>query len=184
MSRSTRVRRQSFVGLSVSFSRAGLVALACSSTMLLAAACDAGETSSGTAGQGGTGGGGGTGGCLRVPGPTFALRVLEESGGPVPPGTVIEVHWSAGDEPPFKLDQPSTWGTLETSNLVCDVDPSLPPPEDLAMLECVLWTSSPTEVTVSAKGYITEQHTFTADPSTECNPDPTPIEVELAAEAP
>lgn len=131
--------------------------------------------------MGGAGGAGGSAGCLVTPQPTFALRVLEEAGGFVPPDTTIEVMWSAGNEAPFHLDDPETWGTLETSNMVCDVDPAQPPPKDLIRLNCALWTSSPTAVRVSAKGYATKERTYTAEPMTACEPEPTPIEIELAA---
>src|SRR5262245_46674077 len=121
---------------------------------IVLAACNGAGTLSGSSGGGAGGGGaggGGTGGmttttpttttCLEVPQPTFALRVLAASGGPVPNDTTIEVIWSAGAEPPFHLDQPMTWGTLENSNIVCDVDPGAPPPQDLQVLTCALWTS-------------------------------------------
>ena len=117
-----------------------------------------------------------------TPKPSFSLRVLVSAGGPLPPDTTVEVRWSAAKEPPFHLDDPSTWSTLETANIVCDVDATMPPPTDLAVLTCSLWTSGPTEVTVSAKGYITKDRTFTEDPSADCNPDPTPIEMEMDPE--
>jgi hypothetical protein len=153
----------------------------------LAVACDPPETSS-SAGSGGSGAGGSgssssSGGCLPTPQPTFALRVLDEAGGFVPPDTTIEVSWSAGVEPAFHLDDPSTWGTPE-SNVICDVDPSQPPPEDLPVLSCALWTASPTEVEVSAKGFITKGNTYKADPVSGCDPEPTPIEIELPADHP
>lgn len=122
-----------------------------------------------------------TTGCLVVPEATFALRVLAADGGPVPSDTTVQVMWSAGEEPAFHLDQPETWGTLETANVVCDVDPEQPPPADLAVLACDLWTSSPTEVHVSAEGYVAKKHTYTAEPASDCNPQPTPIEIELQA---
>lgn len=144
-----------------------------------ASGCDGWESTSGSGGSG-AGGEGGASGCLVVPQPTFALRVLVEAGGPLPPDTTVEVMWSAGKEPPFHLDDPSSWGTLDTANIVCDVDPAGGPPLDLEVLSCELWTSSPTEVRVSAKGHVTEQSTYTAEPPEECNPEPTPIEVELS----
>ncbi len=146
-----------------------------------AAGCDSGDGTGG-GGAGGSGGGaGGTGSmsCLDVPLPTFELRVLAQEGGPVPPDTTVEVTWSAGKELPFHLDEPETWGTLETSNIVCDVDPSAPPPVDLIVLSCALWTSSPTQVRVSAKGHVPQEDTYVAEPAEEC-PEPTPIEIELA----
>jgi hypothetical protein len=122
----------------------------------------------------------GSGGCLAPPEPTFALHVLDEAGGFVPPDTTIEVTWSAGDEPPFHLDDPTTWGTLESSNVLCDVDSTKPPPDDLTVLACVLWTASPTKVRVSAKGYGAKEHTYTAEPMKDCEAKPTPIEIELS----
>jgi len=159
----------------------GFAALA----LFLAAGCDdsgASSSGSGGSGSGGTGGEAGSGGCLMTPQPTFALRVLAEAGGPVPPDTTVEIMWSAGDEPPFHLDDSATWGSLETSNIVCDVDAAEPPPTDLLVLACALWTSSPTQVRVSAKGYVTKDHTYTAEPSSPCEPEPTPIEIELSSD--
>jgi hypothetical protein len=119
-----------------------------------------------------------------MPQPSFALRVLAAAGGPVPPDTTVEVRWSAADEPAFHLDDKATWGTLETANVVCDVDPNAPPPTNLTALACSLWTAGPTEVIVSAKGYVSKDRTFTQDPSTDCNPEPTPIEIEIDAKQP
>lgn len=159
-----------------------LRALACAAAIaaIPAGGCEPPDTSSGHGGEGaGTSGGGGAGGCLMTPKPTFTLRVKVAAGGPLPPDTTVEVRWSAAEEPAFHLDDPSSWSTLETANIVCDVDPAKPPPVDLPVLTCSLWTSGPTEVTVSAKGFLTKDRTFTQDPSTDCNPDPTPIEMEL-----
>jgi hypothetical protein len=171
------------------------------SPALLSAACAAAlcalcggagclPTESGS-GSGGTGGGTTattlsttTSVCTMTPQPTFALRVLAAEGAPVPPDTTVEVMWSAGTEPVFHLDQPSTWGTLETSSLVCDVDPSQPAPVGLPVLTCALWTSSPTDVKVSAAGYVTKDHTYTADPQMGCEPNPTPIEIKLFKDHP
>lgn len=143
--------------------------------------CDGDDGSPG--GGGGVGGGGGAGAatgsvsCQGVPLPTFLLRVIEQTGNPVPPDTTIEVMWSAGKEVPFHLDDASTWGTLETSNIACQVDPDAPPEERMELV-CELWTASPTEVRVSAKGYETQKDTFAAELAGEC-PEPTPIEIEL-----
>lgn len=161
----------------------GLVALS------LAAGCEPPDSTSSTSSSGsggsstgGSGGVAGSGGCLITPQPTFGLRVLAADGGPVPPDTTIEITWSAGNEPPFHLDDETTWGTLETSNIVCNVDPNVPPPIDLAVLECALWTSSPTQVRVSAKYFLTKKHTYAAEPGDACDPQPTPIEIELVAD--
>lgn len=162
----------------------GTRGLACALAGLFLAAtagCDSGD---GTGGGGAGGSGNGAGGagsttCVDVPLPTFELRVLAQEGGPLPPDTTVEVTWSAGKELPFHLDEPETWGTLETSNIVCDVDPSAPPPVDLIVLSCALWTSSPTEVRVAAKGHVAQEDTYTSEAAEEC-PEPTPIEVELS----
>lgn len=185
LSRSDGVRRPTGVQFSIplawAFPRwiAGSV-VACL-VLALVPACD---SSGGPPGGGGAGGGGdgGGGGCLVVPQPTFALSVLAEAGGPLPPDTTVQVRWSAGDEPPFHLDDPASWPTLDSSSVQCDVDPDAPP-TGLEKLTCALWTASPTEVSVSAQGYVTEEHTYTAEPMTGCNPEPTPIEIELAVVA-
>lgn len=147
--------------------------------LALVPACDSSGTSSGGGGAG-AGGAGGAGGCQPVPQPTFVLSVLAEAGGPIPPDTTVKVHWSAGDEPPFHLDDPPSWPMLDSASIQCDVDPQQPP-IDLERLTCALWTASPTEVSVSAQGFVTEQHTYTAEPTSDCDPEPTPIEIELAA---
>lgn len=110
------------------------------------------------------------------------LSVLVQDGSAVPPDTTVQIHWSAGDEPPFHLDDPSTWPTLDTASFECDVDQGAPPPADLPVLTCSLWTSSPTEVRVTAEGYVVHQETYTAEPTDGCNPEPSPIEIELVAE--
>jgi hypothetical protein len=160
--------------------------LAAAFAIALVPACgppDPSSSSQGGTGAGGTGAGG-AGGCLMMPKPLFALRVLAAAGGPVPPDTTVAVKWSAGEEPEFHLDDKATWGTLETGNVVCALDATAPPPTDLVALECSLWTSGPTEVIVSAKDFVTKDRTFSPEPSTDCNPDPTPIEIEIDAEQP
>ncbi len=147
------------------------------------ACSDRDTTPGGGGGEGGGGGGnGGASGCLVQPQPTFALHVSAADQNPIPPDTTVYVAWSAGIETPFKLDEMETWGTLETSNVVCDVDPMAGPPSDLKMLSCVLWTSSPTEVKVTAKGYATVEGTYSELPSAECQKEPTPIDVVLEPE--
>lgn len=162
----------------------GGVALAMAVLALLAGCDPSPEPSTGGAGGGGgsdaAGGMAGAGGCLQEPLPTFALSVLAQAGGPLPPDTTVEIRWSAGDEAPFHLDDPTSWPTLDSASFQCDVDPAAPP-LDLEVLSCALWTASPTEVTVSAGGYVTEKHTYMAEPSSDCNPRPTPIEIELMA---
>lgn len=159
------------------------VCVAVCSALLVPSGCDDSDTTTGGAGgsgHGGSGGNAGAGGCLVVPQPTFELRVLVQKGGPLPPDTTVEASWSAGDEPPFHLDEPESWSTLETSNMTCDVDPNAPPPTDLQVLTCALWTASPTFVRVSAKGYVTQEDTYAAEAGDECKPEATPIEIELA----
>lgn len=153
--------------------------------LALAIGCEPPDTSSPTGGSGGGGptttstGSGGTGGCLVDPAPAFVLTIRAAAGGPVPPDTTLRVTWSAGEEPEFHLDDPTTWATLETSNLVCDVDPTAPPPVDLPALTCALWTASPCEIRVTAKGFEPHEHTYSAMPSGECNPEPTAVEIEM-----
>lgn len=151
---------------------------------ILAMGCDPSDLPSGQGGASGTSGstsagGGGAGGCLMTPKPTFTLQIRAKKGEPVPPDTTVEVRWSAGVEPVFRLDDPTSWATLETANIVCDLDHDKPPPKNLSSLECDLWTSSPTEVQVSAKGYQPSKGTYSQAATAECSPDPTPIEVDL-----
>ena len=109
----------------------------------------------------------------------FTLLVTA-SDGPVPVDTTVKVRWSAGEEPSFQLDDPSTWKTLEQgSNLVCSVDPGAPPTE-LTTLECALWTSGATEVEISSTGYLTHEQTYAPKFADHCDdPIPSDISVEL-----
>lgn len=108
----------------------------------------------------------------------FVLTITAEDGD-VPPGTKIDVSWSAGHEPTFNLDQPATWKTIEHSNFVCDVD-ATKPPEHLAALVCHLWTTGATNLVVVAKGYTTFEKTYTPTFSEHCTAlVPTAISVEL-----
>jgi hypothetical protein len=84
-----------------------------------------------------------TGTCPMGPQAMFELTITAR-GGPVPLSTKVDVSWSAGDEPSFILDEPSTWKTIEQANLICDVDPTQPPPHDLDALVCHLWTTGAT----------------------------------------
>src|SRR5262245_8651404 len=100
------------------------------------------------------GGNGGEGGCpVRPPGPLFR-RGIRTEGGSVPVDTRVVAQWSAADEPPFVLSDPTTWKTLDEGvNLVCQVDRSKPPPTDLSVLVCELWTSGAVNLLVDASGY-------------------------------
>ncbi len=88
---------------------------------------------------------------------------------PVPPDTTLAVSWSAGDEPLFSLADPKTWGSLDQgANVVCDVDPAMPPPMDLPALSCHLWTSGATYVEVKASGYQAFMNTLTPQVEPAC----------------
>ena len=108
---------------------------------------------------------------------------LKAANGPVPPSTTLDVSWSAGPEPTFALDDPSTWKTIEEANVVCDVDPTQPPPHDLAALVCHLWTGGATKVVVNAKGYTRFEKTYVPTQSEHCNSRvPTAVSVEISPE--
>jgi hypothetical protein len=103
--------------------------------------------------------------------------------GPVPVDTSVAVTWSAGEEPVFVLDDPTTWHTLADGNILCEVDPKQPPPTALASLVCHLWTSGATHVRVAAKGYVAYDATLKPKYSTECKgPVPTNVAVNLSPE--
>ena len=106
---------------------------------------------------------------------------LTAADGPIPPSTTIEVSWSAGQEPAFALDDPSTWKTIEEANLVCDIDASKPPPQDLTALVCHLWTTGATNLVVNAKGYTTFEKTYVPTHSDHCmSLVPTAVSVEIS----
>lgn len=108
---------------------------------------------------------------------------LKADEGPLPPSTKIDVSWSAGQEPTFALDDPSTWKTIEQANLVCDIDPSKPPPQDLAALVCHLWTTGATNLIVKAKGYTRFEKTYVSAYSDHCmSLVPTAVSVEISPE--
>lgn len=116
---------------------------------------------SGPPGPSGDAGAGGEGGCpVHLPEPQFVLEIRAEEG-PVPKDTRVTAQWSAGDEPPFVLSDPTTWKTLDDSvNLVCFVDRTKPPPEDLSVLVCELWTSGAVNLFVEAEGYSLHEETL------------------------
>ncbi len=107
------------------------------------------------------GGSGGQGGCpVRLPEPQFILEIQAEDG-PVPADTKVSAQWSAAEEPPFVLSDPTTWKTLDDSvNLVCIVDRTKPPPTDLSVLVCELWTSGPVNLLVEGTGYMPHEETL------------------------
>jgi hypothetical protein len=131
------------------------------------------------AGAGGAGGEGGA--CPMNPQAMFELTITAAHG-PVPRSTTVDVSWSAGQEPTFALEKPSTWKTIDDQvNLICDVDPGKPPPETLSALVCHLWTTGPTHVVVKAKGYTQHEETFVPTYSDHCQVFvPTAISVALS----
>jgi hypothetical protein len=129
----------------------------------------------------GTGGGGqpvGQGGYCPM-GPTALLNLtVAADEGPVPLDTQIQVRWSGNDEI-FKLDDKTTWKTLEDSaNLVCEIDLNQPPPTDLTTLVCHVWTNNATDVKVRAAGYEIYEKTHPLKQSTHCD-GPVPSDVEI-----
>jgi hypothetical protein len=109
----------------------------------------------------GDGGAGGEGGCpVRLPEPQFILEIRAEDG-PVPVDTRVGAEWSAANEPPFVLSNPDTWKTLDDSvNLICIVDRNQPPPADLSVLVCELWTSGAVNLSVAGTGYTPYEETL------------------------
>jgi len=112
-------------------------------------------------GSSGAGGAGGEGGCpVRLPEPQFIVEITAEDG-TLPVDTRVSAEWSAANEPPFVLSDPSTWKTLDDSvNLFCIVDRNKPPPEDLPLLVCELWTSGAVNLFVEGTGYSTHEETL------------------------
>ncbi|HZF51432.1 MAG TPA: hypothetical protein VE093_22400 [Polyangiaceae bacterium] len=132
--------------------------------------------------SGGQGGAAPDGGCLMTPQPIFTVTISAEEG-TVPPDTSLTVTWSEGEEPVFKLNDPSTWSSLDDANVICDVDPSKPPPTDLAALVCRLWTSGATAIEVKAEGYRRHAETLVPMKNEECEgPVPEEVLVTLTAE--
>lgn len=134
-----------------------------------------------------TGGGGAAGGDAGVDCPTGPVALLNliiaGPSGHVPPDTSLVVSWSAGEEPAFCLDDPKTWMTLADANVVCDVDPGAPPPENLPELVCHLWTSGATHVEVRADGHAPYGATLKPKYSSICKGHvPTDVHVALAVQ--
>lgn len=160
----------------------GLAALAAawlgSALFLGLGGCDGG----GGGGAGGGAGAGGAGGCPSHPEAMFTLTV-RAADGPVPPDTTLEVSWSAANEPPFVLDDKSTWGTLDDSNVICAVDRALSPPLSLPELVCELWTGGVAQVRITAAGYEMVEQTLMAVMSEECEGFlPQSVDIELVPE--
>ena len=127
----------------------------------------------GTTGQG-------EGGCPGgAPEALFTVVVRTADAEPLPSDTTVKVRWSVGEEPAFVLDDPDTWKTLEDGvNVVCEVDPEA---AEVAELRCELWTSGPTEVEVTATGYLDLDETLTPEEREGCDmPVPSEKELELA----
>lgn len=145
------------------------VAIACALTAFGTAGAVAGGACEGGGGSsaGAGGGTGGEGGCLIAPVPLFNITVRAR-GGLLPEDTTIRVTWSAGEEPAFVLGDKTTWKTLDEANLVCEVDASAPPPEDLEALVCHLWTSGATRVEISAKRLAPYDETLAPTASEAC----------------
>lgn len=153
--------------------RTTLAAL-CAAAWLNTACSDAAGPSTSTAS-----GSNGAGGCDQSPKPMLTLS-LRASDGDLPADTSIQVKWSAGTEPLFKLDDASTWQSLDDGgNVICDAATSQPSAPKKA-LTCELWTSGATEITASATGYVRATETFSPEQSERCNgPIPTAVSIEL-----
>lgn len=164
--------------------RAAVAALA---AFAVAGALAGGACNGGGGGSSGDGGGtGGEGGCPTAPVPLFTITIHAPSG-PLPPNTTLNVTWSAGEEPEFKLSDATTWKTLDDdANVVCEVDRSAPPPVDLEALVCHLWTSGATRVEITAQGFEPYDETLTPRPSERCEgfvPKDVDIQLVPAADA-
>jgi hypothetical protein len=144
-------------------------------------ACSTSATTGSTSTSTGSGGAGGEGGaCPMGPQAMFDLTITAHDGS-VPLSTTLDVSWSAGEEPRFSLDDPSTWKTIDQANVVCDIDATKPPPDQLPALVCHLWTTGATNVVVMAKGYTTFEMTYASTFSDHCKAlVPTAVSVELA----
>lgn len=139
------------------------LALAALATAASLGACDG-------AGGGGAGGAGmgGAGGCPTGPREAMFTVTVRAAGGAIPADTTVRVAWSAGEEPAFVLNDPTTWKTLDEANLVCAVDRAKPPPEALEALVCELWTAGVARVELSGTGYDDLEQTLTPVMSEMC----------------
>ena len=127
------------------------------------------------------GGAHGAGGCPTGPVALYTL-LMTATDGSLPSDMTLAVRWSAGEEPLFDLADPSTWQSVEDgSNVDCNVPAGATPPVDIEELRCELWTSGPTDVEVTAAGYLTVEETLTPPEVDECDvPVPSVTEVELS----
>lgn len=120
----------------------------------------------------------------------FTIEIATEEG-KLPLDTTVAVRWSAGEEPAYVLNDPTTHKTLEDgSNVVCQPGGSVGAGGaggmggmggqggGLAVLSCQLWTSGTTEVTVTATGYPELLETLKPETLDGCD-SPIPSDVEL-----
>jgi hypothetical protein len=147
--------------------------------LVIAAACTTPKPPSGSGGGGQPSVGEG-GYCPMGPTSLLNLTILAAEG-PVPLDTQLQVKWSGTDAETFKLDDKTTWKTLEDGvNLVCEIDLTQPPPADLTTLVCHVWTNNATDVVVRATGYETYEKTHPLKQSQHCGgPVPSDVEVTL-----
>ncbi len=95
----------------------------------------------------------------------------------MPADTRVVVEWSAANEPAFVLSDPTTWKTLDDGvNLVCNIDRAKPPPTDLPVLVCELWTSGAVNLLIEANAFDSHAETLTPMMSEECG-EPMPMDV-------
>lgn len=134
----------------------------------MGAACRDQASSSGAGGTGGGTASSGMGGCpADKPRAAFELAISAETGA-LPQDLRLEVEWSAGVEPVFLLDDPSTYASLDSANVVCDVDATLPAPTELSVLRCDLWTPGVTKLRISALDYITYEESLMPQQIDDC----------------
>jgi hypothetical protein len=126
-------------------------------------------------GVGGAGGGvagqGGAGGCPTQPHAAFQLGITADQGA-VPADLRLVVTWSVGKQA-FDLADVSTWRSLVDGNVICDVDADAGSPTARSKLTCELWTTGPTQVALTAKGYAELDRTLTPKLTGACDLPPT-----------
>jgi hypothetical protein len=115
-------------------------------------------------------GSGGGGGCLLAPHPNFFVDIRSTGDASLPDDTSIVALWSGGEAGPWVLDDPTTWRSLEASDLVCDIDRANPT-ASLKALHCEVWTTGPTRIRVDAVGFSTFDRTLVPAPL-PCAPSP------------
>lgn len=126
----------------------------------------------------------GAGGCPSDAQALFTLHVRAAQGH-VPPDTELRITWSAQAEPPFELDDPETWPSVDDgANFECAVARDASLPVDLEELTCELWTNGATQVVASAAGYLTVDQTFTPAEREGCEGwVHSDVEIELVTDA-